>query len=78
MINQELLELLRCPLDPAHAARLEETHDGLVCQRCRLTFPVREGIPCMLVEEAKLPSTCTSLGALPCQQQAPVAGGTRP
>jgi uncharacterized protein YbaR (Trm112 family) len=78
MINQELLELLRCPLDPAHAARLEETPDGLVCQRCRLTFPVREGIPCMLVEEATLPGNCTSLGALPCQQPAPVAGGTRP
>jgi uncharacterized protein YbaR (Trm112 family) len=77
MISHELLELLRCPHDPARAARLEDTPEGLVCQRCRLTFPVREGIPCMLVEEAILPPGCPSLSALPCQQQAPVAGGAR-
>jgi uncharacterized protein YbaR (Trm112 family) len=78
MISQELLELLRCPLDPAHAARLEDTPEGLVCQRCRLTFAVREGIPCMLVEEARLPPDCPSLSALPCQKPAPAAGGARP
>jgi uncharacterized protein YbaR (Trm112 family) len=71
MISPDLLDMLRCPLDPQHAARLDETPDGLACQRCRLTFPVREGIPCMLVEEAALPAGYASLSALPCQQAVP-------
>jgi uncharacterized protein YbaR (Trm112 family) len=68
MISPELLDLLRCPLDPSHT-RVETGADGLVCQRCRLTFPVRDGIPCMLVEEAVLPAGCASVAALPCQQK---------
>jgi uncharacterized protein YbaR (Trm112 family) len=68
MISKELLDILRCPLDPARSARLEEEVDGLVCQRCRLKFPIKEGLPCMLVEDAILPSGASSLQALPCQQ----------
>jgi uncharacterized protein YbaR (Trm112 family) len=67
MISQDLLDLLRCPLDPSHT-RLESGDDGLICQRCRLTFPVREGIPCMLVEEAVLPTGCAAISDLPCQK----------
>jgi len=69
MISPELLALLRCPLDPSHS-KLEETADGLVCQRCRLVYPVREGIPCMLPEEATLPPGCASLDDLPCRRSA--------
>jgi uncharacterized protein YbaR (Trm112 family) len=68
MIAQELLDILRCPLDPARAARLEQDADALVCQRCRLRFPIKEGLPCLLVEEAQLPPGASSLQALPCQQ----------
>ncbi len=68
MISPELLEMLRCPLDPERKARVEETPEGLVCQRCRLTFAIREGIPSMLAEEATLPPGCPNLEALPCQQ----------
>jgi uncharacterized protein YbaR (Trm112 family) len=68
MISKDLLDLLRCPLDPA-GARLEESAHGLVCQRCRLTFPIREGIPSMLPEEAELPPGCARLQDLPCQQR---------
>ena len=76
MISKELLDILRCPLDPARSARLEEEADGLVCQRCRLTFPIKEGLPCMLVEEAELPPGANSLQTLPCQQT-PVPQGTQ-
>jgi uncharacterized protein YbaR (Trm112 family) len=69
MLGKDFLDILRCPLDPAHAARLDEEGDALVCQRCRLRYPIREGIPCMLPEEAQLPPGCDSLSALPCQQQ---------
>jgi uncharacterized protein YbaR (Trm112 family) len=75
MISPQLLDILRCPFDPANA-RLEPaaSGDGLVCQRCRLKFPVREGIPCMLPEEAELPPGCDALAALPCQRAAVAQG----
>jgi uncharacterized protein YbaR (Trm112 family) len=68
MISNDLLDILRCPLDPTRTARLEQEADALLCQRCRLKFPVKEGLPCMLVEEAELPPGASSLQALPCQQ----------
>jgi uncharacterized protein YbaR (Trm112 family) len=74
MISQQDLEILRCPLDP-NRTRLDSGADGLVCQRCRLTFPVREGIPSMLVEDAILPAGCAGLADLPCQKKSPVAEG---
>jgi uncharacterized protein YbaR (Trm112 family) len=74
MISQELLDMLRCPLDPSNT-RLEVGDAGLVCQRCKLTFPVREGIPCLIVEEAKLPEGCKGIKDLPCQKQARESGG---
>lgn len=70
MIGPDLLELLRCPLDPSRT-RLEQGEDGLVCQRCRLVFPVREGIPCLLPEEASLPPGCAGLASLPCRTSEP-------
>jgi uncharacterized protein YbaR (Trm112 family) len=72
MISAQLLDLLRCPLDPE--VRLEEVADGLECQRCRLKFPIREGIPSMVAGEAQLPAGCTSLDALPCRVGKPRSG----
>jgi uncharacterized protein YbaR (Trm112 family) len=77
MISQELLDILRCPLDPTRSARLDQQADGLVCQRCRLTFPIKEGLPCMLVEDALLPPGASSLQALPCQQTPVTEGAQR-
>ena len=68
MISQDLLDMLRCPLDPRQT-HLEATPDALVCQRCRVRFPIKEGIPCMLIEEAELPPGCASVRNLPCQTQ---------
>ncbi len=68
MISPDLLDLLRCPLDPSHV-RLDAEGDSLVCTRCKLRFPVRHDIPCMLVEEAQLPPGCASLDDLPCQRE---------
>jgi uncharacterized protein YbaR (Trm112 family) len=73
MVKTELLDLLRCPLDPARAARLEQAEGGLACQRCRLLFAVREGIPSLVPEDATLPAGCASLSDLPCKQKP--AGG---
>jgi uncharacterized protein YbaR (Trm112 family) len=52
-LNQALLEILACPCEH-HAAldyRLEE--NDLVCQLCATVFEVRDGIPIMLLSEAK-------------------------
>lgn len=73
MIRPELLDMLRCPMD--RGVRLEPADDGLVCERCRLGFPVRDGIPRMLVEEANLPPGCESLADLPCQKAAATLPG---
>jgi uncharacterized protein YbaR (Trm112 family) len=124
MISQDLLDILRCPLDPSHrplsvepgpggstAHRLERVPpgevpptahqlkrvppgerppvpghsdrplessgtrlslegDALVCQRCRLKFAIKDGIPNMVVEEAELPPGCESISQLPCQREA--------
>jgi uncharacterized protein YbaR (Trm112 family) len=60
-IDPELLEMLRCPL--THS-RLRADGDFLVAEVGGLAYPVRDGIPVMLLEEAKLPAGVESLAAL--------------
>jgi uncharacterized protein len=67
-VSADLFALLRCPLDPSHTA-LTATTARLVCQRCALVFPVRDGFLTFLVEEAELPPGCNSLEQLPCQRE---------
>jgi len=52
MISKELLDILACPQCKG-AVRLNETEDGLLCATCGLLFEIRDGIPIMLIEEAK-------------------------
>lgn len=73
MISAELLEILRCPMDPLRNARLSQADNHLVCQRCGLCFPVKDGFPVLVVEEAALPAGCSNLEQLPCQHQTPAA-----
>jgi uncharacterized protein YbaR (Trm112 family) len=56
-VSKELLEILVCPLckaplDLLHDAAGLET--GLKCRECRRVYPIREEIPVMLVEEARI------------------------
>lgn len=74
MISPELLDILRCPLDPSHT-RLSQEDQHLVCQRCRLRFPIKDGFPDMIVEDAELPPGCDSIERLPCQQEQRRASG---
>jgi uncharacterized protein YbaR (Trm112 family) len=69
MIRQDLLDILRCPLDPSRTARLELESDHLTCQRCRLQYKIKGGFPVLIVEEAELPPGCASLEDLPCQRE---------
>jgi hypothetical protein len=52
VIDKELLDILACPLCRT-AVKLE--NDRLVCTRCGRRYPIRDGIPVMLVDEAELP-----------------------
>jgi uncharacterized protein YbaR (Trm112 family) len=67
MINQELLDILRCPMDPSHT-RLSAEEDKLVCERCRVHFPIKDGFPVLVIEEAQLPPGCDGIDQLPCQR----------
>jgi uncharacterized protein YbaR (Trm112 family) len=51
-VSEELLAILVCP---ACKGVLRPTRDGegLDCDACRLRYPVRDGLPVMLVEEAR-------------------------
>ena len=54
-IDPELLELLICP-DCRGAVRESADETGLDCSACGRVYPVRDGIPVMLVEEASEPT----------------------
>lgn len=70
MINPELLEILRCPLDPGRKTSFVPAEDHLLCPRCRVRFPIKDGFPVLVAEEADLPAGCTGLDQLPCQREA--------
>jgi uncharacterized protein YbaR (Trm112 family) len=72
MITPELLEILRCPLDPSHT-RLSLEENQLVCDRCRLIFKIKDDFPVLVAEEAELPQGCSSLGDLPCQRKSSIS-----
>lgn len=54
LLDKDLLDILACPACRADV-RLEG--DRIVCTSCGRRYPVRDGIPIMLVEEAEEPST---------------------
>ncbi|HTZ43840.1 MAG TPA: Trm112 family protein [Jatrophihabitans sp.] len=49
-LSDELLAILACP-SPDHAP-LRPVGDELVCTSCASRFPVRDGIPVLLADEA--------------------------
>ncbi|MBI5809792.1 MAG: Trm112 family protein [Deltaproteobacteria bacterium] len=50
-IDKELLDILVCPKCKG-GIRLTKKKDGLACERCRLVYPIKDGIPVMLIDEA--------------------------
>lgn len=51
-IDKELLEILACPKCKGDL-RLTENRDGLICDACKLKYPIKDDIPVMLVDEAE-------------------------
>ncbi len=52
-VPKDLLEILVCPLCKA---QLNLVHDGqgLKCVECKRVYPIRDDIPVMLIDEAKI------------------------
>lgn len=60
-VDPELLDLLRCPLT---RSRLRQEGEFLIAETGGLAYPIRDGIPVMLMEEARLPDGVASLDEL--------------
>jgi uncharacterized protein len=54
-VSKELLDILVCPLDKT-PVQLTSDQKGLRCSKCRRVYPIREDIPVMLVDEARIES----------------------
>jgi uncharacterized protein YbaR (Trm112 family) len=59
-INEELLAILRCPLaiqenkESDDPGKLQLLHNSwLVCEETQMKYPIRDGIPVMLIDEGK-------------------------
>jgi len=50
MIDEELLKILACPACKADVILKE---NKIVCTKCGLKYPIKDGIPIMLIEEAE-------------------------
>ncbi len=61
IVDPQILAILRCPL--THS-KLHQEGDMLVAEVGGLRYPVRDGIPVMLIEEAQLPPEVQSLEEL--------------
>lgn len=53
MIPQDLLDILVCPVCKT-ALALKDEGQSLKCGQCRRVYPIRDGIPIMLVDEARI------------------------
>jgi uncharacterized protein YbaR (Trm112 family) len=51
-LSKELLDILVCPVDHA---KVHLEGGRLVCEKCGRAYPVRDGIPIMLIDEAEMP-----------------------
>lgn len=50
-LSKELLEILACPKCKWDLT-YKEAENGLVCEKCKLMYPIKDNIPVMLIEEA--------------------------
>lgn len=52
-ISQDLLEILVCPLCK-EPVTLTGNSEGLKCGKCKRVYPIKDDIPVMLIDEAKI------------------------
>ena len=54
MVDKKLLDILACPACKGEI-EYDEKNEKLICQECDRRYPIRDGIPVMLIDEAELP-----------------------
>ncbi|KJV65660.1 Trm112 family protein [Ehrlichia muris] len=52
MFDRKILEILVCPLTRDKLQYNKDTNE-LISQKAKLAFPIRNGIPIMLIDEAR-------------------------
>jgi uncharacterized protein len=52
MLDSRLLDILVCPGCRGDLEYAAEGNESLICRNCRVAYPVRDGIPVMLLDEA--------------------------
>ena len=66
-LDPALLEILACPDTHHSPLTLDVEAAELLCTTCDRAFPIRDGIPVMLVDEARpLPSGGGATWLIPC------------
>jgi uncharacterized protein len=59
-LDPQLLEMLACP-DTHHAPlRYDEAAQTLTCTECGRIFEIRDGLPVLLLDEARMPTDMSS------------------
>jgi uncharacterized protein YbaR (Trm112 family) len=61
MLDRKLLSILVCPVSKAPLT-YDEERDELICKASGLAYPMRDGIPVMLEEEARQLTADEKLG----------------
>lgn len=51
MIDNKLIEILACP-KCKNSVRLAEDKKYIICETCRLAYPIKQDIPVMLIDSA--------------------------
>jgi uncharacterized protein len=69
-MDDAFLAQLRCPLDPEREATLTRVEQQLECSRCRVCFPIKQGLPVLVPREGDLPAGTHEVSQLPCQRAA--------
>jgi len=54
MIDMKLLEILACPACRGDV-EYNTAQERIICVECGRRYPVRDGIPVMLIDESELP-----------------------
>jgi len=51
-LSKDLLDILACPKCKGEL-HLTDKQDGLLCEACKLRYPIKDDIPIMLIDEAE-------------------------
>lgn len=52
MLKRELLEILACPKCKGEL-QYDKEREELLCLECKLAYQIKDGIPIMLIDEAR-------------------------